>query len=142
MRALDFTVEEVEEAKTTGVDLEEESGEEDVGGYASEMMYLRHRYSPEPHAMGDELEAFYAAVIEPKVERLEAMLNPSSEDHAAYRFALKIQEDFRRHGPPNTGGRRDQPAWWLYVIDAIEGTVERAESAKQREEAAVNRSKE
>ena len=132
-------MEEVEEARLAGVDLNEYAGEQDVGGWAAEMMYLRHRYLPEPHAMGQELDNFYERTLEPKVERLEQLVEPSDEDHAAFRLALKVQHDHKRHGPPNAGGRRDQPAWWLCVHDAVETAAERAEASRAREEAAVNR---
>lgn len=103
------------------------------------MLYLRHRYRPEPHMMGEELETFYEKVLEPRVERLEQILDPSTGDHAAFDLALRLQRDRHRHGPPNAGGRRNQPAWWLFVVDCIDTCVERAESLNSREEAALNR---
>lgn len=122
-----------------GVDLDEEAGEEDVGGWAAEMLFLRHRHKPEPHMMGEELETFYEKVVEPRIERLEQILDPSAGHHAAFDLALRLQRDRHRHGPPNAGGRRAQPAWWLFVVDCVDTCVERAESLTSREEAAINK---
>ena len=127
------------EAESVGVDLDEFFETDSVGGLAYELVYLRHRYRPEPHATGDALETFHERVIEPRVERLEQIIDPSDEMRAAYGLAVKIQHESRRFGPPKAGGRRQQPAWWLYVQDCVETAVERAEAASQREDAAANK---
>ena len=124
-----------------GVDLDEQAGEEDVGGWAAEMLYLRHRYVPEPYMMGAELERFYGNTLAPKVRRLEDLLEPSHRDHAAFDLALRVRREYERHGPPNLGGRRDQPAWWLFVRDCADLAVERAEATNRREDARIDKAK-
>lgn len=96
---------------------------------------------PAEHLIGDGLDDFYANTLRPKIDRLDEIMDPSLADEMAYRHARTTEAERHRFGPPNAGGRKDQPAWWLFVVEATETARERAEALNRREEAAAGKVK-
>lgn len=112
-------------------------GEEDIGGYAYERLYMDFRYQAPEHLTGTEVEDFLKWEVGQYYERLDEIIEPTQGDILAYNRAVKLFQRYERHGYPEEGTWRAQPAAWLHVIDCVLSAKERAMSERARWDAKV-----
>lgn len=133
----------MEEARAMGEEVPDSvlPENEEFGGFAYELMFLEFRTRPPNHLLGEELDRYLEDEYTPKRERLVEIIEPSPGDWFAYGRAMQLLRRYERfdHALPLEGGWLDQPAEWIFVMEATLTARERAESLNNREEAAFHK---
>ncbi len=130
-----FSAEDVAEAIEDGDESVVLPDAEPVGGYAYELLYLYRRFRPPEHLVGDRVDRYVKWELEPMVQRLNELIEPTTGDYLAYKAAADAYRKYERFGMPGRGTWRDQSARWLHMIECVMTAHERADQELSREEA-------